>query len=1061
LAPAPVECREKKAMAVESTNISVVYTVTSAASGQEFSIPFPYIDKENVIAYSVTDGEATNLTYGTDYTVNNSTLTVTGALTVGSKLVIHRVTPLTQEIDWEDGQAVYTPDIEQADDKLTFIAQEFANQIDRAVKITNEDAAAGVTPEDLRDDFFEARDAAAASATAASGSADDASASAALAQAWAESTTPPDAEDPDSKSAKTWASESASSASDSSDSAALAQAWAESSTPPDPEDASSKSAKSWAEEAQTIVDDGIIATGTTVARKLVDRFADVVNVKDYGAKGDGVTDDTAAIQAAIATGKTVFVPEGQFLISTSLPVEKLTGVGEIVYSTGHVWNIRNVSNNESLCQRFKGELNLPSGKVPQDISICDGNLFVSQQISGTAFTSDVVVRISRFAFDNSDKNVSNLSAGFNDIASDALTPEDYFDCSLLGHGEGVGAIKENGKIYIYAQLNPLDVSNTEIMDFAKIEYKGANSTYTAYRSLSCPRGQLSVSIDGRYLLVLTMTTSPNIYTVYVFDKEEVESSSNIASVNPLYKWSYQHATMRSGITCDGKYVYIMHGPGDINDSQSKINIFTLNGKLVKAIYTTGMRAIIPEKVKYGWDGRFAGEVEIEGVAIYKGSLVSAGKIIWGTPRSAVTLEGKTFFAMVDTTNGHPFSLPNTWVPTLGTISGAAPWVRGTSYTGWEDGSSHRYLTSIDIGTDGYDLVGGCVFDRDNPENVSNLLPNSNNICSIGSNEQTIQLGYVCQNTQKFETILQLYYNGNFSLYDPRAWTYAGYNEAYKSRYGRMFFDAETEKLDINIQNGDEGNTGTLIRMIGKNGSNSGTLFLGSENSGVQVCPSYSTYNPSCLIFYSGGARCGYFNDSKNLIVYAAPRPNSTAAAVDLGTSGNKWNNVYADTGPWSTSDSRLKDNIESPSESLLRAWGSVDIKAFQLKKAIEKKGNSARIHLGVIAQDVEAKFAAENLDASRYGLFGYDEWSDEYEEEIVVDTPATYDEKGDVLTEEISHVEKRKTTEAGGSFSIRYEEALCLEAAYQRDRADKAEARIAALEERVAALEERLARLEG
>jgi len=61
------------------------------------------------------------------------------------------------------------------------------------------------------------------------------------------------------------------------------------------------------------------STGSTTARSLANRFADVVNVKDFGAVGDSVTDDTAAIQAAVNYGssnkKSVYIPSGTYLVN--------------------------------------------------------------------------------------------------------------------------------------------------------------------------------------------------------------------------------------------------------------------------------------------------------------------------------------------------------------------------------------------------------------------------------------------------------------------------------------------------------------------------------------------------------------------------------------------------------------------------------------------------------------------------------------------------------------------------------------------------------------------------
>ena len=89
----------------------------------------------------------------------------------------------------------------------------------------------------------------------------------------------------------------------------------------------------------------IIATGSTAARTLGDRFAAELNVRDFGAVGDGVADDTAAFNAAAAAAASanrsiVRVPSGTYKITsqvacTSNPV-RIVGDGEesIIAATG-------------------------------------------------------------------------------------------------------------------------------------------------------------------------------------------------------------------------------------------------------------------------------------------------------------------------------------------------------------------------------------------------------------------------------------------------------------------------------------------------------------------------------------------------------------------------------------------------------------------------------------------------------------------------------------------------------------------------------------------------------
>lgn len=66
---------------------------------------------------------------------------------------------------------------------------------------------------------------------------------------------------------------------------------------------------------------GFESAGTgAVARSAQDKMRDIISVKDFGAVGNGVADDTVAIQAAIdyANGKAVFFPNGIYKITTAI-----------------------------------------------------------------------------------------------------------------------------------------------------------------------------------------------------------------------------------------------------------------------------------------------------------------------------------------------------------------------------------------------------------------------------------------------------------------------------------------------------------------------------------------------------------------------------------------------------------------------------------------------------------------------------------------------------------------------------------------------------------------------
>jgi hypothetical protein len=113
-----------------------------------------------------------------------------------------------------------------------------------------------------------------------------------------------------------------------------------------------------------------------------------------------------------------------------------------------------------------------------------------------------------------------------------------------------------------------------------------------------------------------------------------------------------------------------------------------------------------------------------------------------------------------------------------------------------------------------------------------------------------------------------------------------------------------------------------------------------------------------------------------LNIYATWLAPAVDNAITLGISSQRWSVVYAATGAINTSDANQKQDVETINDAEKATAIAIKglIKKFKFKDSVKEKGDKARIHFGVIAQEVQAAFAANGLDAENYGLFCLDTW---------------------------------------------------------------------------------------
>lgn len=138
------------------------------------------------------------------------------------------------------------------------------------------------------------------------------------------------------------------------------------------------------------------------------------------------------------------------------------------------------------------------------------------------------------------------------------------------------------------------------------------------------------------------------------------------------------------------------------------------------------------------------------------------------------------------------------------------------------------------------------------------------------------------------------------------------------------------------------------------------------------------YAPSKLIIGQDKAAITFFDGFGSRYIHPVDAGTglNTNGLCDLGSYSARFKLGRFSSGTTTSSDRNEKRDIEELTEAELRVAARCKplLRKYRRKDAYEWKGEEARVHFGIIAQDLEDAFTAEGLDAHRYAMFMEDTW---------------------------------------------------------------------------------------
>jgi cytoskeletal protein CcmA (bactofilin family) len=238
----------------------------------------------------------------------------------------------------------------------------------------------------------------------------------------------------------------------------------------------------------------------------------------------------------------------------------------------------------------------------------------------------------------------------------------------------------------------------------------------------------------------------------------------------------------------------------------------------------------------------------------------------------------------------------------------------------------------------------------------------------------------------------------------------------------------TNQANVGISLNDNGNI-----TAARDGGTVGTFNRKSSNGYIVVFNKDQTENGKIVIkdgticIGSGDSLLRFNYGSGSAIVPVNLAGDLNDNQLDLGEGSARFDDIFATNGTIQTSDRNEKQDIEelTDAEKRVAVVAKGLMRKFRWKDKVAEKGDNARTHFGIIAQDLQDAFTAESLDVSKYAMFCSDTW---WEKEISVDAVEADEEKGIEAKDAYTYMDSKQEATTGYTektrLGVRYSELL-------------------------------------